>query len=282
MRAGNRIFSDIIKSLSRPELYAPSSGSFWDDPYISEIMLDVHLDPESDSATRRHDFVDKSVAWISEIAPPSAYPNLLDLGCGPGIYAEKFHHSGYTVTGIDFSERSIRYAEVQAVLSKTDIEYLHQDYLTIGYTDRFDIVTLIYCDYAVLSATDRCALLGKIFQALKPGGKFIFDVFTHKMRKEVSQSWYYSENGGLFTEVPHVCLNAVYQYEDADRTELRQSVVITERSVRCFNIWDHFFSRDEIINEVKPIGFSGYEIFGDIAGSEYTESGETICCVLTK
>ena len=276
------MFSEIAKFLSKPNLYAPSTGSFWDDPYISEIMLDVHLDPESDSATRRHEFVGMSVAWISEIAPPSAYPNLLDLGCGPGIYAEKFHNAGYAVTGIDFSERSIRYAEVQAVLSKTGIEYHHQDYLTIGYTERFDIVTLIYCDYAALSAIDRRTLLGKIYQALRPGGKFIFDVFTHKMRKMENRHWYYSENGGFYSGEPHICMESVYQYDDEDRTELRQSIVIAENGTRCYNIWDHFFNKDELISEVQPIGFSRYEVFGDIAGSEYTESGETICCVLTK
>ena len=276
------MFIEIAKYLSKPDLYSPSSGSFWDDPHISEIMLDVHLDPESDSATRKHEFVDMSIAWISEIAPPLNYPSLLDLGCGPGIYAERFHNAGYAVTGIDFSERSVRYAEVQAALSKTTIEYLRQDYLTIDYTERFNIVTLIYCDYAALSAINRRILLGKIYRALKPGGKFIFDVFTHKMRKAEDRYWYYSENGGFYADEPHICLESVYQYDDDDRTELRQSVVITESSVRCYNIWDHFFCKDEIISEVEPIGFSGYEIFGDIAGNKYSESGETICCVFTK
>ena len=141
---------------------------------------------------------------------------------------------------------------------------------------------MIYCDYAALSASDRSALLGKVFQALKPGGKFIFDVFTHKMRGPESRSWYYSENGGFYTDEPHVCLEAVYQYDDDDRTELRQSIVITDNSVRCYNIWDHFFCKDEIVQEVQPIGFSAYEIFGDIAGKEYAESGETISYVFTK
>ena len=276
------MLNKMAKHLSKPELYAPSPDSFWDNPHISEIMLDVHLDPVSDSATRKHEFVDMSVEWISDIAPPSKYPSLLDLGCGPGVYAERFHSAGYSVTGVDFSERSIRYAEVQAALCKTNIEYLHQDYLTIDYAERFNIVTLIYCDYAALSVTDRRTLLGKVYQALKPGGKFIFDVFTHKMRKAENRYWYYSENGGLYTDEPHICLESVYQYEDDDKTELRQSVVITENDVHCYNIWDHFFSKDEIISELQPVGFSGYEVFGDISGKEYSESGETICCVLTK
>ena len=276
------MFDRLADLLVRPALYAPDSGSFWADPYISEILLDIHIDPERDSATRRHEFVDKSVQWITSIAPPARYAALLDLGCGPGVYSERFNNAGYIVTGIDFSRRSISYAEVQAALGKYNIEYLCQNYLTIDYTRQFDIVTLIYCDYSALSATDRNTLLSKIYRALKPGGRFIFDVFTHKMRKPECQTWYYSENGGLYSDKPHLCLESVYQYDDDDKTELRRSVVITDDSTRCYNVWDHFFSRDEIVREVLPAGFSAYEIYGDIAGGEYTDSGETICGVFTK
>jgi len=276
------MLNNLAEHLVRPELYAPDSGSFWDDSYISGILLDVHLEPDHDAATRKHDFVGKSVEWIAGIAPPAQHPALLDLGCGPGIYAERFCGAGYKVTGIDFSKRSVRYAEVQAALGKTDIGYICQNYLTIDYTESFDIVTLIFGDYSALSATDRSALLGKIHQALKPGGKFIFDVFTHKMRKPESQTWYYSATGGFFCGEPHMCLETVCQYDDDDRTELRRSVVVTENSVRCFNVWDHFFTRDEIVKEIMCADFSGYEIYGDVAGSGYSDSDETICGVFTK
>ena len=249
------MLNELVKYLSKPELYATGTNCLWDDPYISEMMLDAHLNPDFDASSRKHAFMDKSVAWIAGIAPPSEYPRLLDLGCGPGLYAERFHKAGYKVTGIDFSERSIRYAEVQAALDKSDIEYLYQNYLTIDYVEQFDIVTLIYCDYAVLSATDRSTLLRKIYSALKPGGKFIFDVFTHKMRRSESRSWYYSENGGFYSDKPHLCLDTVYQYDEKERAELRQSIVICEESIQCYNIWDHFFTKDEIIKEVAPVGF---------------------------
>ena len=276
------MFNELAKYLNKPELYAPSTDVFWDNPHISEVMLDTHLNPDYDSATRKHSFVDKSVNWISTIAPPSQYPSLLDIGCGPGIYAERFAAKGYKVTGIDFSARSIRYAQVQSALDKTDIEYHYQNYLTIDYEEQFDVVTLIYCDYAALSVTDRRALLKKVYKALKPGGKFIFDVFTHKMRKPEERTWYYSENGGFYSEKPHAYLVSVHQYDDEDKTELRQSIVITDDAVECYNVWDHFFTKDEIVNEISPAGFQAHEIYGDVAGTSYSDTEETICCVLTK
>ncbi|WP_044477566.1 class I SAM-dependent methyltransferase [Paenibacillus antibioticophila] len=276
------MFNELNNYLIKPRLYTPSTGAFWDDEHISKGMLEAHLNPDWNAATRKQDFVDKSVQWMASIAQPAQYQQLLDLGCGPGIYAERFRKAGYQVTGIDFSKRSIDYAKEQTLHNKSNIEYRYQNYLTIDYKEQFDVITLIFCDYAPLSFTDRLILLRKVYQALKPNGKFIFDVFTPLMRKAESRSWYFSDEGGFWNEKPHICLNSVYQYDDEDHTELTQSIVITEDTVNCYNIWDHFFTKEALISEIQPIGFNTFEFYGDIAGKDYSDTGETICGVFTK
>ena len=276
------MFNELKKYTTKPKLYAPSTNKFWDDEHISKGMLAAHLNPDWDAATRKPEFLDKSVDWISEIAPSSQYKLLLDLGCGPGLYAERFNSAGYSVTGVDFSKRSIAYAKEQTLLDKSTIEYHYQNYLTIDYIEQFDVITLIYCDYAALSITDRLILLRKVYQALKPNGKFIFDVFTPLMRKKESHSWEYYKESGFFSEKPHICLESVYHYDDEDNTELRQSIVITEEAVNCYNIWDHFFTKEALLSEIQTAGFGIFEFYGDIAGKEFSDSGETICGVLTK
>ena len=66
-------------------------------------MLEAHLNPEIDLATRKLDFVRQSAEWIAQTADPAVRPRLLDIGCGPGIYAELFCQNGFDVTGLDFS-----------------------------------------------------------------------------------------------------------------------------------------------------------------------------------
>jgi SAM-dependent methyltransferase len=276
------MFNELKKYLGKPELYAPSTGNFWDDKHISKGMLEAHLDPDINAATRNHDFIDKSVKWIASIAPPVQFQQLLDLGCGPGVYAERFNKAGYKVTGIDFSKRSIEYAKSQTLLNKSNIQYHYQNYLTMDYAEQFDVITLIYCDYAVLSISDRQILLKKVYQALKPNGKFIVDVFTPRMRKAENRSWYYSEKGGFWSEKPHICLESIYQYDDDDKTQLFQTIVITEDTINCYNIWDHFFTKESLVSEIGPIGFKSLEFYGDVAGKEYSDTGETICCVAAK
>jgi SAM-dependent methyltransferase len=276
------MFNKLKDYLVKPKLYTPSTGKFWDDEHISKGMLEAHLNPEWDAATRKLDFLDKSVNWIASIAQPAQFQQLLDLGCGPGIYAERFCKAGYSVTGIDYSKRSIEYAKEQTLLNKSNIKYHYQNYLTIDYAEQFDVITLIYCDYAVLPITDRLTLLRRIYQALKPNGKFIFDVFMPLMRKKETSSWEFYEEGGFFNEKPHILLESVYQYDDEDNTELAQSIVIIEDTVRCYNIWDHFFTKEALISEIQPIGFNSFEFYGDIAGKEFSDTGETICGVFTK
>ena len=108
--------------------------------------------------------------------------------------------------------------------NKSNIAYYYQNYLTIDYTEQFDVITLIYCDYAPLSITDRLILLRKVYQVLKPNGKFIFDVFTPLMRKAENRSWYYSEESGFWNKKPHIpfstfevqVIDPIYGCEDGE------------------------------------------------------------------
>ena len=79
----------IIEALKKPAVYTPSGTAFWDDDYISGQMLKAHLDPDFEGASRKLSFIEKSAVWLSGLVPPSDYPQLLDIGCGPGIYAER-------------------------------------------------------------------------------------------------------------------------------------------------------------------------------------------------
>ena len=56
--------SSFITSLRKPPIYTKSMVEFWNDEYISEQMLKAHLNPEFDGASRKLDFIEKSVARL--------------------------------------------------------------------------------------------------------------------------------------------------------------------------------------------------------------------------
>ena len=261
----------------KPALWQRSCEPFWDDEHISKGMLEAHLNPDWDAASRRHSYIDCSVKWLASIIPEGS--KILDLGCGPGLYTKRFSDAGYDVTGMDYSRRSIAYAKEH----DTKTKYIYQNYLEMDYTEEFDAITLIYCDYAALIPDERKTLLSKIHLALKPNGLFIFDVFTEKTfyGKKDRTSWSYHENGGFWSDKPHLCLEAEYYFEN-NTVKVDKTIVITESDLHEYLIWDTVYTKQTLLDEVAPFGFQIHGIYDDICGSPYTGAADTLCLVLRK
>lgn len=138
------MFRQIRDALNKPQIYTQTDVPFWNDEYISKQMLKAHLDPDFEGASRKLSFINRSVDWITHTVPPEAYPRLLDLGCDPGLYAERFARQGYQVTGIDYSNRSIEYARKSALSNGLSIEYHYQNYLNMEFEHAFDFAVMIY------------------------------------------------------------------------------------------------------------------------------------------
>jgi len=272
--------------MKRPELYEKGTSEYtwiWTDEHISKGMLEAHLHPDWDAATRPHAYVKEIVRWIGSIAPAGKYSALLDLGCGPGIYAELFHEEGYRVTGVDLSKRSLAYAEAEALKKELPITYCLKDYLALDYVEHFDLITLIYYDFGVLSPQNREKLLRNIHSALKPGGLLVFDVFTpqHTASREENTSWDYAESGGFFSHKPHLNLKSFFLYEEK-RTFCERHIIITEQEIHSVNIWQHTFTKDELTNDLSSAGFGIKNIYGNMAGAEYSANGKEMCIVAQK
>ncbi|HOE08669.1 MAG TPA: class I SAM-dependent methyltransferase [Treponemataceae bacterium] len=138
-------------------LYERSKDFLWTDDYISANMLDAHLNPDIDAVSRNRTTILKTVDWIDSVLPKKG--SLLDLGCGPGLYAQEFAQKGYTVTGIDISKRSIEYAKKSAQEKKLSITYINGDYINKKIEGKFDAAVCIYCDFGALIPSEQKAFL---------------------------------------------------------------------------------------------------------------------------
>lgn len=265
-----------------PQLYQGSSKAFWDDEHISKSMLAAHLDSDNDGASRKLSTIQKSVEWICECVQNVEGKRLLDLGCGPGIYAEMLCDRGFSVTGIDFSKRSIEYAQNRAKETKRNIEYRYQNYLDIDYENEYDVAILIYCDFGVLSPLDRGILLKKIHRALKTGGLLILDVFNENYLKSFSemQTVEYEERG-FWANEPYVLIQKNKVYRESNNT-LEQYLIITQNDFDCFNIWNQIYSAESFRQEIEDGRFEVVDIFDNVCGKPFTGQEECICGVYKK
>lgn len=275
---------NLFEILSKKtKLYEQTDMNMWENTHIAKEMLKAHLDASLDSATRNHNFVQKSVEWISSIAPPKDYPRLLDLGCGPGIYTELFCKKGYQVTGIDLSQSSIQYAVNSAHKNGQCIKYMLEDYTKIDLTCKYNLITLIYCDFGVLSTQTRRELLEKIYKALLPNGLLLFDVFTPLKYNGVqeSKSWEICENG-FWHEKLCLTFSSFYRY-DKDNTFLNQYTIVTKDSeIYKYNIWEHTFTCRELEYDLTQTGFKNIKFFGDVSGGDCNKTDHTICVLAEK
>jgi len=274
------MYSKLLKYFSeKPVVYAPSTSPFWDDVHISKYMLEAHLAPQVESASRKLSFIKDSVNWILTICNHKEIFFLLDLGCGPGIYSELFYKASFNVTGIDFSKRSIEYATKNALEKNMQINYLYQNYLDMNYEALYDVVVLIYSDFGVLSPSNRQLLLKKIKKALKEDGILILDGFTSRHLDDFSENKsinYY--DSGFWSEEPHICIQNNYLYLDTKNC-LEQYTIITKNNLECYNIWNQIFNADSLSNELKTAGFENIEFFNDVCGKPLSDSSKTICAV---
>jgi 2-polyprenyl-3-methyl-5-hydroxy-6-metoxy-1,4-benzoquinol methylase len=181
----------------KPQPFEPGEPLFWTDPHIAQQMLASHLDPTVDGASRRPETIERTTSWIASSLGLRPGDCILDLGCGPGLYAERLSQAGFQVTGVDFSQNSIDYALRQAQEKKLPIQYRCQNYLELDDQAQYSAALLIYGDLCPLSPEQRAKLLANVRTALKPNGWFILDVTTPRLRQKygLKNSWYAAEQG---------------------------------------------------------------------------------------
>lgn len=276
------MYQRMKQMFEQPALYKKSEAAFWNEEHISKQMLHAHLDPNFEGASRKADFIEKSAQWIGKRLPPDKYYKLLDLGCGPGLYTERFAKMGYQVTGIDVSERSIEYAKKAAKQQELDITYHCQNYLNMDLNKTFDVSTMIYCDYGALSTEDRKTLRTYVYQHLIEGGSFLFDVFSmeffHQFKEE--KSWEICPEGGFWSGSEYMMFQGTYKYEE--HVTLEQYILMTDDSITPHYLWNTCFTKESLIQEVKETGFKVIEIFGDVAGGLYQKDKKTMAILLEK
>ncbi len=261
----------------KPAPFTPGESLFWDDPHISKGMLSAHLNPDLDLASRRPEIIDRSVAWISAALNLQSGDAVLDLGCGPGLYASRLAERGYKVTGVDGSQRSIEYARQFARENNLDITYRYENYLTLADEDQYEAALLIYGDFCPLNPDQRSILLKNVHRALKPGGFFVLDVTTPlcHQRHGNSNRWYAAERG-FWRPGPHLVLEEGFEYPDQD-IYLDQMIVIEENgATTVYRNWFQDYTPEGITDELLSGGFKVRSLWNDLMGTPYTEDTEWI------
>lgn len=253
---------DIAKRPSPFSRY--TAKKLWTRPHLARQMLTYHLSQETDLASRRFESIDQVVAWIDAQLDLSQ-KTLCDLGCGPGLYTERFASIGAEVTGVDFSRHSLDFAENQGAQAVT---YFEADYLSDDLPTGFDVVTLIYTDLCALSPAQRERLLGRMHDMLNPGGHIVLDVagigsFAAKKETTIID---YNLMGGFWSPDDYVGIQRTFLYQTELLSLDRYVIVEPGETWQVFN-WAQHFTPEGIEAELRNAGFHIDEMAGDLSGT---------------
>ena len=269
---------DLLQDIAqRPEPFSRyTAAELWTRPHLARQMLSFHLNQETDLASRRFEIIDQVVNWIDSELHLSD-KSLCDLGCGPGLYAQRFSDKGAAVTGVDFSTRSLEYADLKARENEQTIRYIHADYLLDDLPTGFDIVTLIYTDLCVLSPEQRTILLGRMREMLNPDGRIVIDVagmglLTAKEECTVIDNQLMN---GFWAKGDYVGIQRTFVYPDERLSLDRYLIVEPNETWQIFN-WFQHYTPESLQAELHHAGLSVVQMLGDLTGKPLKPGGDFI------
>jgi SAM-dependent methyltransferase len=272
---------DLLEQLkARPAPFsAYTAADLWTDPHIAQKMLHAHLDPTSDRASRTAVEIDSAVDWIDRSLSVNG-KRLCDIGCGPGLYAERFHDRGAHVVGVDFSVSSLTHARQSAAQSNRAITYIQADYLQDPLPQDCDITTFIFCDFCVLSPAQRAPLLTKIRDALPHNGALVMDAVSNTSFYQFKEEAIVEDNlmNGFWAPGDYVGAKKSFKYDDGKITLDRYLIVEPNRRREIFN-WAQYFTLATLTAELNAAGFEVEKSAGSLAGEPLTDASPTIAVI---
>lgn len=265
------MFDELREINKRPgpfEFY--TAEDLWADEHTSKRMLEYHLNGSIDVSSRKTAFIERSGEWIAAFFGLAPGSELLDLGCGPGLYANRFAERGIGVTGVDFSKRSIEYATRAAADRGVKADYINGNYLELTIGKKFDLITMIMCDYCALSPAQRKLMLNSFREWLRPCGSVLLDVYSLNSfnKKEESSSYELNHMDRFWSAEDYYCFINSFKY-DVVKVSLDKYTIIERNRMRVvYNRLQHF-SVESLEREFEENGLCIEHVFSDVAGGAY-------------
>jgi 2-polyprenyl-3-methyl-5-hydroxy-6-metoxy-1,4-benzoquinol methylase len=278
------VFRQLEKINERPEPFQfYTAADLWTDEHTSEKMLEFHLNEEVDISSRKISFIDRSVGWIASHFMIEDGKKVADFGCGPGLYANRLAKRKAEVTGIDFSKRSIRYAQEVADREGLSVNYENRNYLDFHTQERFHLILMIMCDFCALSPDQRKKILSKFYSLLEPGGFVLLDVYSMTAFDEREETALYGVNflNGFWSTSKYYGFLNTFKYE-SEKVILDKHTIIEPKGSRTIYNWLQYFTPEALEKEARECGLAVEEYYSDVAGTPFMPDCMEFAVVLKK
>lgn len=243
----------------RATVHPPRVGSGtrqlpWHDPGFSKRMLDIHLDPTTNMASRKPEVIARHVDWLVDqldsahgLDRPAGGCRILDVGCGPGLYCHEQARRGLPSTGFDFAPEPIAWARRTAEQDKLDCRFLSTDLTALpadlaGQVGPQEAITFWFGEFHSFTDGQAAAFLPRLAECLVPGGLFVLEYQPYELFVQEDYNEWSAPERSVFCDEPHLWLQEFGWDEDA-AAEVHVHWIIApgsgtlERYVQCHQAW---------------------------------------------
>ena len=282
-------FAEFLWRLSQrpypPKPWLDDGNLPWNEPAFSERMLREHLDQSHGAASRTAAEREAQLAFMWDKLDLVDGRRVLDMTCGPGLYAVWLAEQGCFVTGVDFSPASIAYARelAQAANVAEQTVFVEQDVRQMDYgRGDFDIALFIYGQLSVFKREEAWALLQKIAKALTPGGKLIIELLNQDKIDKKPGNWWFTDDKGLWGERPFLHLGERFWIEEEKLSIDRFYTLDLETAISYeINLCDQSYAVDEMVSMLQQAGFVQVDVYPAWDGLPLYDANEWIVYIAT-
>ncbi len=275
----------IYNRPDRPTPWAYGGNLPWNDPQFSERMLREHLDQSHGAASRRTPERHIQLDWLWAALNLHPGDHILDMTCGPGLYAVDLAKRGCRVTGVDFGPASIAYArELAAVEGVADrCTFIEQDVRQFApEAGQYDAALFLYGQLSVFTPAETAVLLQTISRALKPGGKLAVELLDAERLDKKNNTWWFTDDQGLWGDAPFLHLGERIWYEEEQLVlERFQTLHLETGKLDEVQLCDQAYSAEKMTAVMRAAGFTAVSTHPAWANLPLYDAGEWIVYIAT-
>ena len=213
-------------------------------------------------------------AVIANLLKEFSANNILDLTCGTGCQVFYLKNLGFEIIGADFSEKLLKIARKKAEDLGVEAEFIDGDMrdLQVG---NFDAVITMFNAIGHLTKDDFALALKNIYNNLREGGIYIFDifnldVFTDQKVADLAMDFEKIVNGDKIHNIQYSTLN-----KDTGMLTSHDKYEISEASGKVKKLENSFdmqiYNLSQLQNILSENGFKIIKNSG-ILGEEFIEN----------
>jgi SAM-dependent methyltransferase len=284
-----RVYDALWRMYRRPQppvLPQVAANLPWDDPEFSERMLREHLDQTHGAASRQRPEILRIVEWLWDKLSLREGARILDVTCGPGLYAVEFARRGCQVRGIDFSPASIAYARDLAteagVADRCSFELGDVRTMSIP-PGSFDAALFLYGQLAIFTTEEAEELLQRCADALREGGQLAIELLDFERIQKDSSTWWYTDNTGLWGDFPFLHLGERHWYSEQNLSLEQFHIINLETGeLQDYALTDQAYSTETIVAMLRRLGFGSIEVYPAWGGLQLYDAEEWIAYLAQK